>query len=136
MAGHTAGTEGSQITKEESWFKIEVTPKYVRAETFGQRNEDASKELWRAISDALVESGLKKVLVTSFRDGALTLDSYLSLAKRYQDLVSSEYKFALAIAGSDFKEETMDEFVGQSHGINIRTFANTNDALVWLLADD
>ncbi len=112
-----------------------MTPPYVRAESFGQRGENASKGLWRALSEAVAESGLKKVLVTSYRDGAMPVDALNNLADKYRDLVTDEYKFALAIAGTDYKHESIGEAVAKDHGINLRTFNNTNDALEWLLAD-
>ena len=121
---------------DEAWFKIDATPDFLRVETFGQRSGEASEELWRAVSKASVESGSKKVLVVSYRDGTLPIDSMETIAKDYHELVTGEHKFALVLTGKDYERESIGETVAQSSGINLRAFRDTDTALQWLQSDE
>ncbi len=120
---------------EEAWFKIDITPEYLRVETFGKRGGEASKELWRAVSKASVESGNKKILLTSYRDGSLPLGSIVSLADKYRDSITDEHRFALVFTGEDYERESIGEMIAQEVGINLRTFRDNDAALQWLLSE-
>ena len=121
---------------DEAWFKIDATPDFLRVETFGQRSGEASEELWRAVSKASVESGSNKVLVISYRDGSLPVDSMETLANDYRELVTGAHRFALVLTGKDYERESIGETVAQSAGINLRAFRATETALQWLLSDE
>ncbi len=84
---------------DETWFKIDVTPDFLRVETFGKRGGEASTELWRAVSKASAESGNKKILLTSYREGSLPLGSIVSLADKYRDSITAEHRFAVVFMG-------------------------------------
>ena len=121
---------------EEAWFKIDITPEFLRVETFGQRSGRASEELWRAVSKASAESGSKKILLTSYRDGSLPVGSIESLAEKYRDSITDEHRFALVFMEKDFESESIGETIAQSVGINLRAFRDNDAALKWLLSDE
>ncbi len=119
---------------EEAWFKIDITPDYLRVETFGKRGREASNELWRAVSKASAESGSKKILLTSYREGSLPLGSIVSLADKYRDSITDEHRFAVVFMGEDYERESIGEMIAQEVGINLRAFRDNDTALLWLLS--
>ncbi len=121
---------------DEAWFKIDVTPEFLRVETFGQRSAKASEELWRAISKASAESESERILLISYRHGGLPADSMEAIAENCRELVTGKRRFALVFAGNGDERESIGETISQSVGMNLRAFRDTDAALQWLRSDE
>ena len=113
-------------------YTLQVESDYLHVESFGQRSEEASIELWEAISRACAEHDLKKVLLISHRVGMLPASATLGVAKRYSDIVTTEYKFALVFSEEDYPVESAGETIASARGINLKAFTDTDEAIQWL----
>ncbi len=121
---------------DEAWFKIDATVNHLRVESFGQRSQKASEEMWRAVSEASAESGINKILLLSYRDGSLPVNVMLAMAQNIHVLFTSAHKIAIVFSASDFPRESVAETVSRIGGLNLRAFKRSEEALEWLLSDD
>ncbi len=121
---------------DEAWFKIDATVDHLRVESFGQRSRGASEDMWRAVSEASAESGIKKILLVSYRDGSLPVNAMLTMAENIHPYFSSTHKIAIVFTASDFPRESVAESVSRIAGLNLRAFEGSEEAREWLLSDE
>ena len=121
---------------DEAWFKIDATVNHLRVESFGRRSQEASEEMWRAVSEASAESGINKILLLSYRDGSLPVNAMLTMAQNIHVLFTSAHKIAIVFSGLDFPREFVAETVSRIGGLNLRAFKRCGAGLEWLLSDD
>ena len=121
---------------DEAWFKIDATVDHLRVESFGQRSQAASEDMWRAVSKASAESGINKILLLSYREGSLPVNTMLAMAQNIHVLFTSAHKVAVVFSASDFPRESVAENVARIGGLNLRAFEGREEALEWLLSEE
>jgi len=121
---------------DEASFKIDVSADHLRVEAFGQTSQAASEDMWRAVSKASAESGINKILLLSYREGSLPVNTMLAMAENIHARFSSAHKIAIVFSASDFPRGSVAENVARIGGLNLRAFEGREEALEWLLAEE
>ncbi|NOQ90484.1 MAG: hypothetical protein GQ549_06020 [Gammaproteobacteria bacterium] len=118
----------------ENKHLISCKKNYVEARSDGPNTLELIMNLWKKIIDACIECTCFNILNISNSALPVTVNDAINHLKSFEHLeITTDYRIALVeLNPACSKSSLLVESILLTHGMNIRTFLNIDDAKCWL----